>query len=84
VLVTAGPPEFVYLVDFGIARGVQTDAQGRLTDTGAAIGTWEYMAPEVKATDCNSFARCCRVRCGLSRSRIRCSGCCWRRTGSSG
>ena len=27
VLVTAGPPEFVYLVDFGIARGVQTDVR---------------------------------------------------------
>ncbi|CUU54049.1 ABC-type multidrug transport system, ATPase component [Parafrankia irregularis] len=37
------PTDFVYLVDFGIARSVHgTD----LTTTGAAIGSIDYMAPE--------------------------------------
>lgn len=46
VLVAPGPPEFVYLVDFGIARGARTTAHGRVTGTGVTIGTLEYMAPE--------------------------------------
>jgi serine/threonine protein kinase len=47
VLVTgAGDDEFVYLVDFGIARST-TDSQGpALTQTGAALGSFDYMAPE--------------------------------------
>lgn len=46
VLVTEGPPEFVYLADFGIAREVRPAIGAELTGTGAAVGTWEYMAPE--------------------------------------
>jgi serine/threonine kinase PknH len=35
--------DFAYLVDFGIAATVSDE---HLTGTGAAIGTWKYMAPE--------------------------------------
>lgn len=35
--------DYAYLIDFGIARGV--DETG-LTNTGGMIGTWHYMAPE--------------------------------------
>ncbi|HEX2072295.1 MAG TPA: serine/threonine-protein kinase [Geodermatophilus sp.] len=42
----SGDDEFVYLVDFGIARST-TDASGpALTQTGAALGSFDYMAPE--------------------------------------
>src|SRR5580704_4213011 len=43
ILVT--PSDFVYVVDFGIARSTG-DRQTPLTHTGAYIGTLDYMAPE--------------------------------------
>jgi serine/threonine-protein kinase len=45
VLLTGRPDDpFVYLVDFGIARSSQDGVS--LTQTGTAIGSYEYMAPE--------------------------------------
>ncbi|WP_369253650.1 protein kinase domain-containing protein [Geodermatophilus amargosae] len=43
VLVT--PADFVYVVDFGIARSVGS-TRTSLTITGATVGTLDYMAPE--------------------------------------
>ncbi|MGY1787198.1 protein kinase domain-containing protein [Geodermatophilus sp. SYSU D00698] len=43
VLVT--PTDFVYVVDFGIARSVGS-TRTSLTITGATVGTLDYMAPE--------------------------------------
>ncbi len=45
VLLTGRPVDpFVYLVDFGIARSSQDGVA--ITQTGTAIGSYEYMAPE--------------------------------------
>jgi YVTN family beta-propeller protein len=43
VLVTAS--DFVYLVDFGVARSLDGDGT-QLTATGSTVGTLSYMAPE--------------------------------------
>ncbi|HZG91157.1 MAG TPA: serine/threonine-protein kinase, partial [Pseudonocardia sp.] len=39
------PSDFVYVVDFGIARSIGT-ANTALTATGTTVGTLDYMAPE--------------------------------------
>ena len=41
-----GRRDFVYLVDFGIARGMGDGGDTSLTATGSAVGTLDYMAPE--------------------------------------
>jgi len=47
VLVTGEPgDEFVYLVDFGIAWSAGDSETGSLTQTGSAVGSFDYMAPE--------------------------------------
>jgi len=47
VLLTGeGDDEFVYLVDFGIARSTSDTSWWALTQAGAALGTFDYMAPE--------------------------------------
>ncbi|MGY1813638.1 serine/threonine-protein kinase [Blastococcus sp. SYSU D00820] len=38
--------EFVYLVDFGIARAIMDDELPALTQVGSAVGSFDYMAPE--------------------------------------
>jgi serine/threonine protein kinase len=38
--------DFVYLVDFGIARSLEATEGASLTGTGHAVGTLGYMAPE--------------------------------------
>ncbi|SES07148.1 serine/threonine protein kinase [Lentzea xinjiangensis] len=43
ILMTSG--DFVYLVDFGIARSVSPSVTG-LTASGSVVGTLDYMAPE--------------------------------------
>lgn len=43
ILVTSS--DFVYVVDFGIARPIGGQ-QTPLTKTGETLGTWDYMAPE--------------------------------------
>ena len=38
--------DFIYLVDFGIARTIGSGKAAALTHTGAALGSFDYMAPE--------------------------------------
>ena len=46
IVLAAGPPEVVKLIDFGIALGTDGDDSTRYTESGMAVGTPEYMAPE--------------------------------------
>ncbi len=50
-------PDFIKLLDFGIAKLVQTDPGNRLTDTNAVLGTYAYMACEqISGDDCDARA----------------------------
>jgi serine/threonine-protein kinase len=46
LLTGTGDDEFVYLVDFGIARSTTDNPGQALTQAGAALGSFDYMAPE--------------------------------------
>jgi hypothetical protein len=42
----AGEPDFVKVLDFGVAKVAARDGEGTLTQDGHAVGTPSYMAPE--------------------------------------
>lgn len=46
VFLTSESPIAVRLFDFGLAKGGHGDRHGKITRTGAVVGTAEYMAPE--------------------------------------
>jgi len=55
------PDDFAYLIDFGIARAA---GETGLTNSGATVGTWAYMAPERFRTGaigpaCDTYALTC-------------------------
>jgi serine/threonine protein kinase len=55
--------DFAYLIDFGIARGVD---ETRMTATGAMIGTWHYIAPErLRAREADARADIYALACVL-------------------
>ncbi|WP_240963340.1 protein kinase domain-containing protein [Antrihabitans stalactiti] len=56
--------DFVYLIDFGIARAT---GETSLTSTGTAVGTFAYMAPDrfqtgVADTRCGVYSLACVLR----------------------
>jgi serine/threonine-protein kinase len=46
MLIDAGRPDFVKLLDFGVAKLTEHQGGGNLTNTGMLVGTPGYMAPE--------------------------------------
>jgi serine/threonine-protein kinase len=46
LLSRAGDPEFVKVLDFGVAKSYASDQETQLTHTGMLVGTVDYMAPE--------------------------------------
>ena len=46
LLPVAGDPDFVKVLDFGIAKQQKEIAEGNLTETGMIMGTPSYMSPE--------------------------------------
>jgi serine/threonine protein kinase len=50
-------PDFVHVLDFGIARAILASADERLTSTGMAVGTPAYMSPEQALADGTLDAR---------------------------
>ena len=46
IVLSSGPPEVVKLIDFGIALGTDAADGTRYTESGMAVGTPEFMAPE--------------------------------------
>jgi serine/threonine-protein kinase len=46
LLTRAGDPDFVKVLDFGVAKSYASDQETQLTHTGMLVGTIDYMAPE--------------------------------------
>jgi serine/threonine protein kinase len=64
VLLTPGPPDRVYLSDFGVTKRVSSESG--LTKTGQFVGTLDYVAPEqIRGTDVDARADVYSLGCLL-------------------